>query len=150
MLASEKMPWLVVHVATPLVILGALSIDGAWLRIRRSGGVRSSFALSARRAPGLVAAAVLGILIFYSVHTAQLEGYKGARLRLNWWYPEDYKQLTAQTALPTSKTTLTDPELRLKLFKYVIYRELMNPPLGERELWFFERTDLVDEAKWIQ
>jgi sugar lactone lactonase YvrE len=69
----------------------------------------------------------------------QLSGYTGNKFRLNWWYPEDYKQLT----LSTIWETLIDPVARGKLIKYILYRELINPPLGARELWFYVRNDLA-------
>ncbi|MPZ14272.1 MAG: TIGR03663 family protein [Chloroflexi bacterium] len=69
----------------------------------------------------------------------QLTGYTGNRYRLNWWYPEDYKQLTWGTVLQT----FVDPVARAKLAGYVIHRELMNPPLGARELYFYVRNDLT-------
>src|SRR5581483_4175134 len=71
----------------------------------------------------------------------QLSGCTGHKMRLNWWYPEDYKQLTWST-IPQ---TLLDPQERLKLLKYILYRELMNPPLGAREMWFYERNDLIGD-----
>lgn len=69
----------------------------------------------------------------------QLGGYTGNKFRLNWWYPEDYKSLTWGT-IPQ---TLLDPEARLKLMRYVLYRELINGSLGARELWFYVRNDLA-------
>lgn len=69
----------------------------------------------------------------------QLDGYTGNKFRLNWWYPEDYKNLNWQT-IPQ---TLLDPEARAKLIKYVLYRDLINPPLGARELYFYVRNDLA-------
>jgi uncharacterized protein (TIGR03663 family) len=308
--ASEKMPWLVVHLATPLAILGALTIDGiavhfkrpwgltprqwavaglgvltvaafiAWAslgvppgatpavenatRLRKIalglvvtglavGALWTALALSARRAVAAIGAVGLGVLIIYSVHTSlqvvykngdvpgemlvyvqsspdvvfisneverisnqlglrkdmpllldggyvdnvggqqvdheavswpfewyfrdyraktyfsrtlpadfssnkyplilvmgttidpirdQLGGYTGNKFRLNWWYPEDYKQLNLET-ISTIPQTLLDPEGRLKLMKYIFYRELMNPPLGARDLYLYVRNDLV-------
>ncbi|MBM2811241.1 MAG: repeat containing protein [Chloroflexi bacterium] len=68
-----------------------------------------------------------------------LGDYAGNKFRLNWWYPEDYKQLTWNT-IPEA---LLDPVARGKLFKYIIFRELINPPLGARDLWFYVRKDLA-------
>jgi len=73
----------------------------------------------------------------------QLGNYTGNKFRLNWWYPEDYKQITRENALSTIWYTISDSEARAKLVKYLVYRDLMNPPLGARELWFYERNDLV-------
>ncbi len=72
-----------------------------------------------------------------------LAGYTGNRYKLNWWYPEDYKQLTNGGGWGTVLRTLIDGESRAKLVKYILYRELMNPPLGGRELWVYTRNDLV-------
>ncbi len=77
-----------------------------------------------------------------------LAGYTGNRYKLNWWYPEDYKQLQGDGGWwnlrwGTIFGTLIDPEARAKLVKYILYRELMNPPLGARELWVYTRNDLV-------
>jgi DNA-binding beta-propeller fold protein YncE len=69
----------------------------------------------------------------------QLVGYTGQKFRLNWWYPEDYKQLAWDT-LPNA---LLNASAREKLFKYVIYRDLINPPLGAREFYFYVRNDLL-------
>jgi uncharacterized protein (TIGR03663 family) len=73
----------------------------------------------------------------------KLDGYTGNKFRLNWWYPEDYKQMTWSTIPSTLFETLMDSERRAKLMKYILYRELINPPLGARELWFYVRNDLV-------
>ncbi len=309
--ASEKMPWLVVHLATPLVMLGALSVEGVSRHFSRPWGLtprqwavggltllafaafvawaslgvppgssplatqaivlrkvalglvvagfvvaalKVAFSLTPRRALGAVASVVMGVLGLYSVHTAfqavykngdvpvemlvyvqsspdtpfitseverisnqlglrkdmpilldggytetvggqqveheavswpfewylrdykakqyytktfpsdftkypvilimgtsldpvrdQLSGYTGNKFRLNWWYPEDYKQLTWEGVA----YTLWDPEARLKFMKYVIYKELINPPLGARELWFYVRNDLVGKDSTV-
>ncbi|MSQ23731.1 MAG: TIGR03663 family protein [Chloroflexi bacterium] len=68
-----------------------------------------------------------------------LGGYTGNKLKLNWWYPEDYKQLTWSTLFDG----LLDPGVRTKLWKYIVYRDLVNPPLGAREFYFYVRNDLV-------
>ena len=69
----------------------------------------------------------------------QLGDYVGNKFRLNWWYPEDYKTMDWGTPF----RTLLDPEARAKLVKYVLYRELINPPLGARDLYYFVRKDLA-------
>ena len=87
----------------------------------------------------------------------QLGNYTGNKFRLNWWYPEDYKQMEVKSADGkstdmlatlgkfggTTWMTLTDPNLRAKLVKYILNRELMNGQLGAREMWFYVRNDLV-------
>lgn len=86
---------------------------------------------------------------------ADLSGYTGNKFRLNWWYPEDYKGIPIATAqiedMPAAvgKTAgmvvgaILDPTSREKLLKYVLYRELVNPPLGAREMYFYVRNDLA-------
>jgi uncharacterized protein (TIGR03663 family) len=69
----------------------------------------------------------------------QLGDYVGNKFRLNWWYPEDYKNMDWGTPI----RTLLDPDARAKLVKYVLYRELVNPPLGARDLYFYVRKDLA-------
>jgi uncharacterized protein (TIGR03663 family) len=69
----------------------------------------------------------------------QLGDYVGNKFRLNWWYPEDYKNMDWGTPL----RALLDPDARAKVVKYVLYRELVNPPLGARELYFFVRKDVA-------
>lgn len=92
----------------------------------------------------------------------QLSGYTGNKFRLNWWYPEDYKQLSPATSnslealaktffdsegrakfFGTIWSSLGDPETRVKLIKYVLYRDLVNPPLGSRDFYFYVRNDLM-------
>jgi uncharacterized protein (TIGR03663 family) len=77
-----------------------------------------------------------------------LTGYTGNRYKLNWWYPEDYKQLVDgdkpwDLKWGTIFGSLIDAESRSKLVKYVLYRDLVNPPLGGRELFVYTRNDLV-------
>jgi len=72
----------------------------------------------------------------------QLGEYVGNKFRLNWWYPEDYKNIDWGTPV----RTLLDPEARAKLVKYVLYRELINPPLGARDMYFYVRKDLARGA----
>ncbi len=92
----------------------------------------------------------------------QFAGYTGNKFRLNWWYPEDYKQLSPTTTsavegifktffdsesrakfFGTIGTSLADPETRVKLAKYLLYRDLVNPPLGSRDFYFYVRNDLI-------
>jgi uncharacterized protein (TIGR03663 family) len=96
----------------------------------------------------------------------QLAGYTGNKFRLNWWYPEDYKQLASSTKSPAEGfvQTLVDPDTRRKFFgtiwftltdatarekvaKYVVHRELVNPPLGARDMYFYVRDDLAKPGR---
>ena len=107
-------------------------------------------------------AAVLVMGVNLDPIRGQLDGYTGNKFRLNWWYPEDYKQLAPQEMSPavgfgrtlfdanarakffgTLWFTLTDATAREKLAKYLIHRELINPPLGAREMYFYVRGDLA-------
>lgn len=69
---------------------------------------------------------------------ASLSNYVAVRGRLNWWYPEDYKTLTPSKVWQG----LMDPTTRMKLWRYFLYRETLNP-LGSREFDFFVRSDLA-------
>ena len=69
----------------------------------------------------------------------QLGDYVGQKYRLNWWFPEDYKQWgTNPGAILTS---LSDPVSRAKFLKFLLYREPMNI-LGAREFYLFVRRDV--------
>src|SRR3954447_1283983 len=68
----------------------------------------------------------------------QLGDYVGQKYRLNWWYPEDYKGWTPQSVWEG----LTDPATRLKLWRYFLYREPLNP-LGSRDFYLYVRNDLA-------
>src|SRR5439155_26447279 len=57
----------------------------------------------------------------------QLGDYVGQKYRLNWWYPEDYKGWT----LESIREGLSNPETRLKIWRYILFREPLNP-LGSR------------------
>jgi uncharacterized protein (TIGR03663 family) len=69
----------------------------------------------------------------------QLGDYVGQKYRLNWWFPEDYKQW--QTNPGAIFTSLTDPIARAKFLKFLLYREPMNI-LGAREFYLFVRRDV--------
>ena len=69
----------------------------------------------------------------------QLGDYVGQKYRLNWWYPEDYKNWQSNPGLIWS--SLVDPVTRAKLLKYLVYREPLNP-LGAREFYFFVRKEV--------
>jgi sugar lactone lactonase YvrE len=68
----------------------------------------------------------------------RLGDYVGQKYRLNWWYPEDYKGWTLQSIW----NGLSDPQTRLKLWRYFLFREPLNP-LGSRDFYFFVRSDLA-------
>lgn len=68
----------------------------------------------------------------------QLSNYVGQKYRLNWWYPEDYKGWT----LNQIWDGLRDPQTRLKLWRYFLFREPLNP-LGSRDFYFYVRSDLA-------
>jgi uncharacterized protein (TIGR03663 family) len=69
----------------------------------------------------------------------QLQDYSGQKYRLNWWYPEDYKNWRTNPGIIWSG--LTDPATRARVLKYLIYREPLNP-LGAREFYFFVRKEI--------
>ena len=69
----------------------------------------------------------------------QLGDYVGQKYRLNWWYPEEYKNWQTQPSIVWS--SLTDPVTRARVLKYLIYREPLNP-LGAREFYFFVRKEI--------
>jgi uncharacterized protein (TIGR03663 family) len=64
--------------------------------------------------------------------------YVGQKYRLNWWYPEDYKGWTVQSIWEG----LRDPATRLKLWRYFLYREPLQP-LGSRDFYLYVRPDLA-------
>ncbi|HLI25847.1 MAG TPA: flippase activity-associated protein Agl23 [Chloroflexota bacterium] len=68
----------------------------------------------------------------------RLANYVGQKYRLNWWYPEDYKGWTPQQLWDG----LRDPQTRLKLWRYFLFREPLNP-LGSRDFYFYVRSDLA-------
>lgn len=68
----------------------------------------------------------------------QLGNYLAVRGRLNWWYPEDYKTLTLEKVWEGLK----DPAVRAKIWRYFMYREVLNP-LGSRDFDLFVRSDLA-------
>jgi sugar lactone lactonase YvrE len=69
----------------------------------------------------------------------QLGDYVGQKYRLNWWFPEDYKQwMTNPGQIVTS---LMDPVSRARFLKFLLYREPMNT-LGAREFYLFVRRDV--------
>jgi len=69
----------------------------------------------------------------------QLGDYVGQKYRLNWWFPEDYKQWATNPG--AIFTSLSDPVSRAKFLKFLLYREPMNI-LGAREYYLFVRRDV--------
>jgi uncharacterized protein (TIGR03663 family) len=69
----------------------------------------------------------------------QLGDYTGQKYRLNWWFPEDYKQWMSNPGAIVN--SLTDPVSRAKFLKFLLYREPMNS-LGAREFYLFVRRDV--------
>jgi uncharacterized protein (TIGR03663 family) len=69
----------------------------------------------------------------------QLGDYVGQKYRLNWWFPEDYKNWLREPS--NIVTSLTDPISRAKFLKFMLYREPMNI-LGAREFYFYVRKDV--------
>lgn len=67
-----------------------------------------------------------------------LSNYVAVRGHLNWWYPEDYKELTPDKVWEG----LTDASTRSKLWRYFLYKETLNP-LGSRDFDLFIRSDLA-------
>jgi uncharacterized protein (TIGR03663 family) len=68
----------------------------------------------------------------------RVANYVGQKYRLNWWYPEDYKGWTPQQVWDG----LRDPQTRLRLWRYFLFREPLNP-LGSRDFYFYVRPDLA-------
>ncbi|MCC7106407.1 MAG: TIGR03663 family protein [Chloroflexi bacterium] len=79
----------------------------------------------------------------------KLGDYNGQKYRLNWWYPEDYKGLAADSSegglfgikWKTIWNGLTDPVNRARLLQYILYREPLQP-LGAREYYLFVRKEV--------
>jgi len=69
----------------------------------------------------------------------QLGDYVGQKYRLNWWFPEDYKQW--QNDPGAILRSLSDPITRAKFLKFLLYREPMNT-LGAREFYLFVRKEV--------
>lgn len=69
----------------------------------------------------------------------QLGDYVGQKYRLNWWFPEDYKNWMREPS--NIITSLTDPISRAKFLKFLLYREPMNI-LGAREYYLYVRKDV--------
>ena len=86
----------------------------------------------------------------------ELNQYIGQKYRLNWWFPEDYKQYasdgpgltigTRRLGLPglrldLMRQTLADPDNRLKLLKFLIYRQAPGD-MGAREMYFYVHREI--------
>ncbi|MBV9355493.1 MAG: NHL repeat-containing protein [Chloroflexi bacterium] len=81
----------------------------------------------------------------------QLTGYNSQEYKLNWWFPEDYKQFEGdgpgitiaghKLQLPALRldaivTTLSVPANRASLLKFLVYRTAPDQ-MGAREMYFF-------------
>lgn len=64
--------------------------------------------------------------------------YVAQRGRLNWWYPEDYKNLTWDKVA----AAIGDPTTRSRVWRHFLYREPLNS-LGSRDITFYVRSDLA-------
>jgi len=67
-----------------------------------------------------------------------LTDYIRQQYRLRWWFPEDYRALTAKTILEY----LRNPDTRQSAINFVLYRELENP-LGSSDFAFYMRKDIA-------
>jgi uncharacterized protein (TIGR03663 family) len=86
----------------------------------------------------------------------ELSQYVGTKYKLNWWFPEDYKEFAAdgpgfnvgthRIGLPSLRLdaisrTLSDPDNRLKLLKFLVYRQAPND-MGAREMYFYVHKEI--------
>jgi uncharacterized protein (TIGR03663 family) len=86
----------------------------------------------------------------------ELNQYVGQKYKLNWWFPEDYKEFatdglsfgvgTHRVGLPGLRfdalaRTLSDPDNRLKLLKFLVYRQAPND-MGAREMYFYVHKEI--------
>ncbi|MBI4494567.1 MAG: TIGR03663 family protein [Chloroflexi bacterium] len=79
-----------------------------------------------------------------------LDQYHGQKYRLNWWFPEEYKNFDASqrvgpVTIPWLKwdqvfARLANPVDRANLLKFFIYRDM--PSGGAREMYFYVRNDV--------
>ncbi|HEV8634686.1 MAG TPA: flippase activity-associated protein Agl23 [Chloroflexota bacterium] len=67
--------------------------------------------------------------------------YVGQRYRLRWWFPEDYRSIT----LDSFRWFLFDSATRSRIWRYVMFRETLNP-LGSTDFMLFVRRELVAGA----
>lgn len=70
-----------------------------------------------------------------------VSGYIRRQYRLRWWFPEDYKGMTPQSAWES----LTDPEKRKRLVDWLIFRKL-PAPLGSTDFAMYVRPDVVSQV----
>jgi uncharacterized protein (TIGR03663 family) len=85
-----------------------------------------------------------------------LRHYTGQKYKLNWWFPEDYKLFAdngpsfnlgpIRVQLPSLRLdliaqTLSDPQNRLGLLKFLVYREAPNE-MGAREFYFYVHNEI--------
>jgi hypothetical protein len=69
----------------------------------------------------------------------KLGDYIGQKYKLNWWFPEDYKNWRSNPWLIWRG--ISDPATRSRLVRYILYRDLMNTT-GSRDMYFFVRKDV--------
>ncbi|MBI2940719.1 MAG: TIGR03663 family protein [Chloroflexi bacterium] len=67
--------------------------------------------------------------------------YVMQRYRLRWWFPEDYRSFTFDKILKD----MSAPEVRGRLWRYILYREPWNQ-LGSTDFLMFVRRDLAAGA----
>lgn len=80
-----------------------------------------------------------------------LSSYVGQEYKLNWWFPEDYKQFAVDgprvplgplsfnlpgLSFQWLKDTLSNPQNRVSLVKFLLYREAPNE-MGARQYYFY-------------
>ncbi|TAK24715.1 MAG: TIGR03663 family protein [Chloroflexota bacterium] len=67
--------------------------------------------------------------------------YVSQRYRLRWWFPEDYRSISFDSFW----SFITESSTRLRIWRYFIYRETLNP-LGSTDFTMFVRRDLASGA----
>jgi uncharacterized protein (TIGR03663 family) len=69
----------------------------------------------------------------------RLSDYNTQKYRLNWWFPEDYKNWQENPAGIIQ--ALRNPDSRARFLKFLLYREPLNT-LGAREFYFYVRKSI--------
>ena len=69
----------------------------------------------------------------------QLGDYNTQKYRLNWWFPEDYKNWQENPGGIIQ--ALRNPDSRARFLKFLLYREPLNT-LGAREFYFYVRKEI--------
>ncbi len=67
-----------------------------------------------------------------------LVDYIRQQYRLRWWFPENYRGVTWQGI----RAGLGDPDLRCRVWRFLLYREL-EKPLGSSDFAFYLRRDVA-------